>query len=164
MSIFVKRGVRVFPQFSEEDCDLNAFRWWTDRQGYAKRDVQSNSKKKTVYAHRIVFERKMGRPVGRWELCDHIHGNKLDLRRSELRLVSAKGNAQNIHVVRSKSGFFGVTWHKKVGKWQASIESNGKSNYLGLFADKLDAARAYNAAAEKFGFLTRNRFPEELAA
>jgi hypothetical protein len=50
---------------------------------------------------------------------------------------------------RAKSSrFIGVTWSKKQSKWCAQIAvAGGRVRHLGSFAEEVEAARAYNAAA-----------------
>jgi hypothetical protein len=48
--------------------------------------------------------------------------------------------------------------------WAAEIVVNRRSIHLGYFADKEDAARAYDAAAhEHFGAFASPNFPREVA-
>ena len=59
------------------------------------------------------------------------------------------------------SGYRGVTWCKRYGTWQAQIQVAGKRQFLGYFAAKDDAARAYGVAAkEAFGELARLNLSE----
>jgi hypothetical protein len=54
------------------------------------------------------------------------------------------------------SGYRGVTWCKRYGTWQAQIQVAGQRQFLGYFAAKEDAARAYDVAAkEAFGDVAR---------
>jgi hypothetical protein len=58
---------------------------------------------------------------------------------------------------RKTSRFKGVTWH--VGKWQASIQTDGRSLYLGRHESEEDAAHAYDEKArEIFGQLAFTNF------
>lgn len=51
---------------------------------------------------------------------------------------------------KNSSGIVGVSFHKKNNKWEARITFNGKRIYLGLYANKLDAARVYSEAVKKY--------------
>lgn len=84
-------------------------------------------------AHRIIWEMKNG-PVPDGMYLDHINHDKADNRISNLRLVTRRQN--NIHTRIRKdnaSGFKGVTFHKKLGKWMSSVSINCKRHYLGYF-------------------------------
>ena len=48
----------------------------------------------------------------------------------------------------NKSGFKGVSKHKKNESWVASIQKDGKRKHLGSFSTKEEAAKAYAKAAE----------------
>lgn len=51
------------------------------------------------------------------------------------------------------SGVCGVYYHKAAGKWMASINAEGKTRYLGIFAEKGDAIEARRVAENLyFGF------------
>jgi hypothetical protein len=83
---------------------------------------------------------------------DHRNGDGLDNRRSNLRPCTAVTNAQNRSKLTSKSSIFkGVTYNRQ-GMWQAYIRVDKKLKHLGMFDNEIDAARAYNLAAnEHFG-------------
>ncbi len=63
----------------------------------------------------------------------------------------------------NKSGFKGVCWYKARNKWICYITAMNKRIHLGYFTDKVEAAKAYNAAAKKhFGeFAWLNPIPGE---
>ena len=137
------------PLFSPEDIDLEKRAWQRDRNGYAR--TTFNQKDRQAFykmAHRLVLARIYGRELLPTELGDHIDGNKLDNRRSNLRLVDRCGNAQN----RRTSEFRGTAFHKS-GKWQAQVRHAGANHYLGLFSDRSEAAAAAQAKREELGFL-----------
>ena len=47
-------------------------------------------------------------------------------------------------VVKSRSGYRGVTWHAKCRLWQARIHADGRTRSLGYHKTPEDAARAYD--------------------
>ena len=76
---------------------------------------------------------------------DHINGNKLDNRLSNLREASHKGNIVNRgKPCTNSSGFKGVSWHKGRGLWVATLA--GKT--LGYFDIPEQASSVYKEAAK----------------
>ena len=131
-----------------DDCDfarLSAYRWYCV-SGYAVRKV-------TGANGRLTWER-MARaitdaPSG---MCvDHINGDKLDNRRSNLRICTRGQNARNTKKPShgKTSTFKGVSWYRRYSKYQAAVSSNGKRVHLGYYDRAEDAARAYDEAALK---------------
>ena len=88
---------------------------------------------------------------------DHINGNPLDNRKSNLRICTQHQNTCNNKIPKNNtSGYKGVTWDKSRKKWAALIKFNYKSIHLGRFEDKLKAVLAYNEKAkELFGEYAR---------
>jgi hypothetical protein len=85
------------------------------------------------------------------EIADHWNHDTLDNRRNNLRKCTHSQNQWNQkRSKRNTSGFKGVTWEKRRGKWHAQIRVNGKQKYLGEFLSIEDAARAYDRAAEMY--------------
>lgn len=63
------------------------------------------------------------------ETVDHINGNTLDNRISNLRICSQKDNMKNIR----KKTFVGVSWLKYNKKWNARIMTNYKPIHIGNY-------------------------------
>lgn len=81
---------------------------------------------------------------------DHRDGNGLNNTRGNLRCASTKENTRNRSLFsNNKSGFKGVSWHKRIKKWQAGIRVNGKTTHIGYFDDLESAARAYDEVARR---------------
>ena len=84
---------------------------------------------------------------------DHIDGNGLDNKKTNLRSVTHKENAKNAKLCKNNtSGVCGVTWNKKSEKWMAQIKNDGWNLYLGLFEDKFDAICARRSAENRLGY------------
>lgn len=133
---------RVFNSWNTKYCGKEAFTH-TGSHGYKLGGMFG-----TVYkAHRVIWSMY----TGYWpkELIDHINGNKIDNRIENLRESGYLGNAQNNMGRERVSIFKGVSWHKRVLKWQAQIRSNNKTVYLGYYDSEIEAHRAYCRASEE---------------
>jgi hypothetical protein len=99
------------------------------------------------YLHRAIMNCPKSMVV------DHINGNTLDNRKSNLRICSKKENQYNQkkHKGNRHSKFKGVTFRKELKQkpWEAFIYKDYKSKRLGYFATEQEAALAYNKAANK---------------
>lgn len=143
-----------------DDDDYERFlghKWFLLPIGYAVRAIKSGKRDgRKIYMHREV----MGFPE---KQVDHRNGNKLDNRKSNLRVCTGSQNLANQGLTaRNKTGFKGVCWHKPSKKWMSCIQVKRKTIYLGLFLTKVDAARAYDEAArEYFGEFAWLNFPRE---
>jgi len=142
-------GKDIFALVDDEDyVFLNRWPWHLNCKGYAVRgrtkadvDVPGGQ---TIFMHRVIAQT----PKGMY--TDHIDNDKLNNQRSNLRWCTNQENTRNRPKTRyNTSGYKGVTWNKPTKSWRANIAYNGKRIYLGLHKDVKDAARAYNAAAEK---------------
>lgn len=109
-------------------------------------------------AHRLVWLIVTGEwPAGG---LDHIDGNTLNNRFSNLRESDQTANNGNMRVPRhNRSGFKGVYRDRANGRWAAMIQYRGKKNFLGRFASAEEAARAYDrAAVEIYGEFAKTNF------
>ena len=99
-------------------------------------------------AHHLAWMYVHGRlPINQ---LDHINGVRLDNRISNLREATDAQNRQNLGVSKKNtSGYMGVFWHKKSGKWMSQIRCGEKLTYLGLFETKEDAYASYLSAKKQ---------------
>lgn len=88
---------------------------------------------RTVLLHRWL----MGCKVRDGRYVDHLNGDVLDCRRSNLRVCTAAENAANRKTIAA-SGFKGVYRHRS--KWQARAKRAGRITNLGLFDSPEEAA------------------------
>lgn len=100
-----------------------------------------------VLIHRYL----MGCQPGDGKEVDHIDGNKLNNSLDNLRFATRSQNNANVKRRRdNQSGYKGVNWMKKPGKWRAEITINKKNKHIGLYHTKEEAYSAYCAAAQAF--------------
>jgi len=102
--------------------------------GWRKED----GKRTSMYLHKLLMQPPKGKVV------DHIDGNGLNCRRSNMSVVSQKENVHNKNRLLStnKSGYTGVHWKKERKKWKAAVYMDNKEHFLGYFDE---AEKAYEA-------------------
>jgi hypothetical protein len=116
---------------------------FTDKNGY----IAISFRGKHLLAHRLAFLFQTG--VLPEHQLDHINGDRADNRWSNLRPATNAENSQNRKkTTQATSQYIGVSWHKRMKKWQSEIRVNGKQIYLGSFSNEHDAALAYNTAKQ----------------
>jgi hypothetical protein len=129
-----------------EDAEIVGRHNWCDSgNGYAFTAVRlANGKRSLLRMHRLIMNPPEGMQI------DHIHGNKLDNRKSQLRFATNSQNNHNQGVrANNTSGFKGVTWHTLQNKWNAKIRLNNKLVHLGSFTTAEAAHQAYCEAANR---------------
>jgi hypothetical protein len=148
----IKLTKNKYALISEEDLDLAHLDWYaheSETSCYAARRYtdDTDGKRKREWLHRTVMARILGTPVPSDVLVDHINRDNLDCQRHNLRVATHSQNSINKAKIRGKGKFKGVTWAESHKKWRARIYKEGKIHYLGYYADPVDAANAYDAAA-----------------
>jgi hypothetical protein len=120
-----------------------AYAWhYAQGKGYewAQATTRVDGKKTTLKLHHLV----MGVPLEGY-CVDHINGNPLDNRRSNLRLCTFNQNRQSQHKVRGAVQYRGV--HKCGRRYRAVVTHEGRKQHLGFFDTPEEAAHAYNLKA-----------------
>lgn len=120
-----------------DDADLSKRSWRPNKDGYARwsHTLGNPRRVETIVMHRLIMSRILGRPVLSSERVDHINRDRLDNRRSNLRIASVALN-------RANSCAANITWNRAARKWQVSCKRDGKTQYGGIFSDKAAAQRA----------------------
>ena len=124
---------------------------------YVRNGVKIQRRRFALFVHRLIMDAPKGMHV------DHINGNPLDNRKSNLRICTHAENSNNTGPRKNNtSGYKGVYWAKRNKRWLAQITHNGKQVYIGHYKDKEEAARAYDAKAKEFqGEFAYLNFPDE---
>jgi hypothetical protein len=133
---------------------LSRYRWCVKSGRSGKFYAGRSEGGRFIMMHRQIMQPPPGMVV------DHIDGNPLNNRRCNLRICTLAQNARNRRPMPSTSGFVGVYPSRK--KWSARITYRGRVLNVGLFDDKVTAAKARDRKArELFGEFAYLNFPEE---
>ncbi len=126
----------------DEDYEyLNQWKWWYLRVGYAATRINNEY----TYMHRFLISTPKN------FYTDHKNMNKLDNRKSNLRIVNNSLN--NFHKgaqSNNTSGIPGVAWDKANNKWIAQIMINRKNKKIGRYILKEDAIKARKESELKY--------------
>lgn len=127
----------------EQDVSLvNKYKW------YANTVANNREKKYTypcsypygrangyVYLHRFIMSPKKG------EVIDHLNGNTMDNRRSNMRVCSSREN--NCNKSFHRDGKLVGAVKTKDGTFVSRIKTDGKLKYLGTHKTEYEAHQAY---------------------
>lgn len=173
-----KNGVHTV-LLDEEDWDkVSQYKWFLNRAPTGKLYVRANidnpdggiryhkvngkvyeyPKQTTIPMHRIIANTPKDMHT------DHISGNTLDNRKENLRVVTNEQNCRNRGLNKNNTlGFKGVSYdgRRHHTPWTARIGYKMKRIYIGNYATKEEAARAYDEKAiELYGDYAALNFPE----
>lgn len=119
----------------KEDYDKIKEYYWCDVSGYMKTYIGNH---RFMAMHRFLT----GCPEGK--VVDHINHIKTDNRRQNLRICEHWQNGFNQPLQKSNtSGYKGVDFHKRSGKWRARIKVRNKRIELGRFDTAEKAYEVY---------------------
>jgi len=129
----------------KEDLELTKnYTWAISSNGYADAYIKGSGRKnqKHINMHRLI----MGDPKDK--VIDHINRNKLDNRKSNLRIGTFSQNMGNSIGYSKETNYKGIN-RMPNGHWRARINIGRKTIHLGVGITERDAAKLYNEAAIK---------------
>jgi hypothetical protein len=146
---------KKYQYFEIDDSDfelISKYTWGTDN-GYIHTTIEGQK----VRLHRFI----LGLVTNDGKVVDHKDGNRCNNKRDNLRLCTRSQNNINARKKSNNtSGFKGVTKYRN--KWNAKIEYGGKYEHLGIYHDKIEAAKAYDKkASELFKEFANLNFDED---
>lgn len=118
----------------EDVKKIKQYTWHLTKFGYVRESY------KRFFIHNLIMDSKG---------IDHISRDKLDNRKSNLKICSQFENNKNQPIRKdNKSGVVGV--HKRFRKFQAKIGIKGKKIHLGTFATFEEAKNVRLDAEQKY--------------
>lgn len=117
---------------------------WRDRHGYQVFKIKG----KYYQAHRVIWLMHYGSwPAHR---IKHLDGNRANNHISNLHDATyLETQQQRATSSNNASGFNGVSWNKRRGKWISRVNIGGYTFELGSFADQQAAIKARKQADQK---------------
>lgn len=114
---------------------------------------------KELFIHRLVVGLPQYYDENTELISEHINGIRTDCRESNLRICQKTLNPINCKIYKNNlSGHKGVSFLKRLNKWQVNITYRNKTYYLGVFESYEDAVKVReNAEKEYFGEYNRNK-------
>jgi hypothetical protein len=122
----------------------NILKLCSDKKGYYQVLLSLNNKKETIKVHQLVAMAFLGHIRCGYNLVvNHkdfnIHNNCI----YNLEIVTSRENSNKKHII-SSSKYVGVTYNKRLKKWNAQIFFKGKLKHLGTFINEEDAKYSYD--------------------
>lgn len=138
---YTTKGEKFY--FDLEDYDkIKEYCWRIDKDGFVVTTI-AGTNGKSISLHRILFPDSI--------YVDHKEHNRFDNRKEKLRKVSPSQNGMNKSVrSNNTSGVPGVHFDKRINKWIARIQVDGKRITLGRFDTFEKAVKARKEAEEKY--------------
>lgn len=134
----------VYTLLDIEDYELvNRWKWQQGKTGYARRNkmitLSDGTKQwRVLQLHRVILGLQDEEIDG---FCvDHINGDRLDNRKSNLRVATLSENASNRHTILASTGMLCVS--ELSGKYIARVRREKESFYLGSYDTAEEASNA----------------------
>lgn len=128
----------------DEDFEyLSQFTWYAMKSRPSDRPVRTAKVNGSRWLPRFLYHDVADRMGMKYVTVDHINGNPLDNRRSNLRAAT---HSQNLHnrgkPGHNTSGIKGVSFDKRTGRFDARVMVKRKQYWLGRFDTPAEAGLA----------------------
>lgn len=145
----------LYAEVDEEDFDrLKAMGQWRIFKASGHVVLCGATTKGVIFMHHVV----KGNPPAGYD-CHHKNDIKHDNRKENLEFLSHAAHIAH-RKVKSASGYRGVYYHHRSGKWVAKITVKDREYELGVRACPIEAAKLYDAKAlEAYGKEAPLNFP-----
>jgi len=145
ITVISKNGAEHTIILDDGDFEQLSKMRWTIGKGYAFRMI-AITKWTSVRKELVDY---ILPPIAGMER-DHINGNKLDNRRSNLRYCTHSQNMYNRKTKRGKHNLYiGVRKSTTQGKWIASVAVGRHQKYIGTYSTEVEAAKARDYVASQ---------------
>jgi hypothetical protein len=140
-----EKGFRYNPETGDIYGIRNAIVETTNKGGYIKMCFNVGDYKKTeLLGHHFAWYMTYGNVD--FDMLDHINGDRIDNRISNLRIADSTINNRNIILDNVK----GFNVDKRNGRFISRIVINKKLKYIGSYITEQEAREAYLNAKEKY--------------
>lgn len=145
MFIYCSDNKTVFEIDGEDFSRIFPYKWYFHNDGYIVGYRHGFHNNKLVRLHRLLLDAKNG------EFVDHADNNKLNNKRSNLRICTKSQNQFNRGPYKTNTtGHKGIQFSKrerdKKRPWKVKFNVNYREYYVGCFETKEQAISAYNEA------------------
>lgn len=149
-----KNGIHSYALIDDEDVNrITAYPWHLHKKGYAAATING----KQVMMHAFLYDGP------ECEYIDHKNRNRLDNQKTNLRPSKFSDNLSN-SAARFGRKYKGVyeEKHKKLRRFHAHANKDGKSYSFGRYLTAEEAALAYDKGIKKLrGEFAYLNFPDE---
>ena len=139
-----KRAEGCYALIDSEDAGIAAGYHWGLSGKYVRAHIpgsgRTNATGRTIYLHTLITG---------WSRVDHEDGDPLNNTRKNLRKATSAQNMRNQAKRAGCSSQYKGVSSIYSGTWIASVTVNYQTRFWRLFKDEIEAARAYDAAAEE---------------
>lgn len=126
---------------TEDYTKVKNYCWRINKRGYVVANSRDGSNRE-IRLHRFVMN-----VTDKKIIVDHKNWDKTNNRKNNIRIATKSQN--NINIKRKSNnttGYTGVTFNKRIGKYCARISKNGVRTFLGYFDDINNAIEARHNA------------------